>query len=195
MRNAIVVSTFVILLMLSGCKPEPPVYPPTPPDASIPSLSWSIASFASVTRFYPFGDTTLGNPASPGFQMLLSDTTVKIFTACSGIVQSITPCPNGGNMVLIKYKSNSIYAFQYSGLATVNVHVNDSVGPDVLLGSIVPSGLMGFAVIKNGSTAICPSSLAAQAFKNSIETAIARNNIISPEDSVNCSCFTDSVPF
>lgn len=195
MRNAIVVATLVILLMLSGCKPEPPVYPPTPPDTSIPSLSWAIASFASVTRFYPFGDTALGNPANPGYQMLLGDTTVKIFTACSGIVQSITPQPNGGNMVLIKYKTNSIYAFQYSGLANVNVRVNDSVGPDVLLGSIVSSGLIGFAVIKNGTTAICPSSIAAQAFMNSIQTAITRNNVVSPEDSVSCSCVTDSLPF
>ncbi len=184
----------LLISILGGCKREPSI-PPLPPDSSTPTLSWAIASFATVTRFYPFGDTSLGNPANTGYQMLLTDTNTAIFTACTGIVQSITPTGNGTNSILVRYKNNSPYSFLYSGLGHVNVHVNDSLQNSALLGTIAHNGIMGFSLIKNGNLAICPSLLGAESFNNSILTAMSLNNYKTPEDSILSPCVVDSIPF
>jgi hypothetical protein len=192
MKKGIVFALSVLILASCQKEPQPPRLPA---DSSIPTLSWAIASFATVTRFYAFGDPKLGNPANGGYQMLLTDTTTAIFTACTGIVQSITPDGNGGNSVLIKYKNNSIYSFLYTGIGRVQVHVNDSLQNSALIGTIARNGIMGFSLIKNGHEAICPSLLGAESFNNSIITAMNQNNAITPEDSVFSPCVVDSIAF
>jgi hypothetical protein len=194
MKKVFFVVALTFLLLVNSCKKESP-YPTLPANQSVPTLSWAIASFASVTRFYPFGDTSLGNPANTGYQMILSDTTTAIFSACTGIVQSITPTGKGMYSVTVKYKSNSPYTFIYSGLGHVNVHVNDSLQNSALLGTIAHNGIMGFSLVKNGHTAICPSLMAADGFNNSINTAMSLSNYKTPEDSIMSPCLVDSIAF
>lgn len=189
MKNVLVLT--MCLCVLFACKKPSPVNQP-PPDTSTPTLSYPLASFSSVNKFIPFGAPVSGG-LSKGYGIQFTDTSLNFLAACQGIVESIGTATDGSPLITIKYKSNSIYSFQYSGFRTVLVNVNDSLAAGSELGR-VGFGLMNFELIENGQQALCPQNFSSPGFMNSIALAISRNNALNPTDSVYAPCSVDSLP-
>ncbi|MDB5282857.1 MAG: hypothetical protein JWO06_1932 [Bacteroidota bacterium] len=183
---------FMFLIFWAGSckKPSQPEGPQ--PDISIPTLIYPIISFASVTKFIPFGEAD-STGLHKGYEIHLANTNQSIISASIGKITSITPDAHG-NTIRVLYKPRSIYTFVYSGIVNLNVHVNDTLNPGTILGRINPTGIINFAIILNNNTALCPEHFGAPAFNNSIQVAIDRHNSLNPGDSVDSPCKADSLP-
>jgi hypothetical protein len=162
-------------------------------DSSPPTLSYPFASLASADKFTPFG-AQIASGLSKSYIVHLSDTTQACVAACSGIVSSIVNNPQGGNDITFKFNSNSIYSFIYSGVRNPQVQVSDSISPGSVIGFVSGSGNLQFTLVRSNSEALCPQNYASQAFNNSIQLAITKNNYFNPSGSVNAPCLVDSLP-
>lgn len=179
----------VLFLFVWGCKKTNTVEQNNNgQDTSVPNLAQPICSFASVTRFIPFG-TGSGSNLSTGYEFHFSNTNQTVVAACNGIVSDIS-----GNTITIKYKKNSIYSFKYIGIGTVQVHVNDSLSFGAILGKLSSQGVLGFEMIKNDNTALCPQTYGGPGFNNAVQVAIDQHNSQNP-DSVSTPCLQSSVNF
>lgn len=193
MKKTWVVIMFFTLLF-TGCNKETPVINPLPPDQTTPTLDFPFASFASTTRFIPFGDTIPGSNINKGYQVTFSDTNEALIAACSGIVTSITPDAAGGNFITVKFRTNSIYSFLYGGVTNVQIHVADSLSGGSILGKVSGSGIAYFQLIKNNNEALCPQAYGSPGFNTAIDGAISKNNTFNPYDSVLTPCMVQSLP-
>lgn len=155
---------------------------------AIPTITYPFVSFASARRFYPFGDPNFGINGNTAYQVQLTDTGQYFVTACSGIVTSVS-----GQTVSLIYKTNSVYSFEYTGVRSPLVHVSDSLPPGALLGKVSADGIIGFALVKDNHTALCPATYANAGFNTAIQLAIDKNNQYNPADSVLGPCEMDEV--
>lgn len=185
---------FIVLVMLfTSCNKEAPVIPPLGPDMTAPTLDYPFASFASATKFIPFGDTLPNSTVNAGYIVQLSDTNEILLASCSGVVTSITPDTSGGNFIAVKFRSNGIYSFLYGGVTNVQVHIADSLNAGSILGKISGTGLVYFQIIKNSNEAMCPQTFGSPGFNTAIAGAISKNNAFNPADSVCTPCMVQSI--
>ena len=191
MRNFCVV--FMCFFILQGCKKQGP--PPGPPaDTSIPTLTWALTSFASTTKFYPFGETLPNSTVNKGYEIqIASPSQTQVLSVCKGIVTAIVPGPNG-NTIHVLYKPHSVYSFIYSGVDNVQIHVNDTINQGITIGRVNNAGIIDFSLVLNNNTALCPQAYGAPAFNNNIQVAINQHNAVNPADSISSPCEVGSVP-
>lgn len=62
----------------------------------------------------------------------------SIYPIAPGIVTAVRPDPKGGNTVNVKH-SNNVTSY-YAHMGTINVHVNDQVNKNTVLGTVGASG-------------------------------------------------------
>jgi hypothetical protein len=183
---------FVLLCFLCAACNKPNPLPPLPPDTSTPTLSNPIVSFASVTRFIPFGGIRTNAAVCEGYEILLTDTEQFYVSASQGIVSSISLNSSGSNDITVKYKANSIYSFLYSGVRNVQVQVNDSLIPGTILGKVSYNGDIYMSLTRSNE-ALCPHTYASTGFNTAIQLAIGKDISFNPADSALTACLKDSL--
>ena len=192
MRKSCVV--LVCVFLLGSCKKPGTPPPGLPKDTTPPTLTWALTSFASTLKFYPFGKTLPDSTVNKGYEILIGSPNQDLILAvCPGIITSIDP-GTYGNSIHVLYKPNSVYSFIYSGVASVQVHVNDTLTPGLVLGRVNSSGIIDFRLVLNNNTALCPQNYGASAFNNNIQVAINQHNYLNPGDSISSPCETGSLP-
>ncbi len=159
-------------------------------DTKPPVLSESITDTSLTEEFLVFGYQLSPGRFNPAYEIITSTRTAKVFSATSGVVQSVRF--NGGvdesqndYEIFIKTKGNSIYLILHDHVRNVVVGVGDIVSPGTILGDI---GWRGVAQgrtelqINNEDTdrALCPESLGTANFNLSFETARTLNNTTYP---------------
>ncbi|MFN8299519.1 MAG: peptidoglycan DD-metalloendopeptidase family protein [Chitinophagales bacterium] len=181
------------LLFVASCTSNYPIAP-LPADTNPPSLSTPIASYATVDKFYSFGETLPSSEVNKGYTIHFTDTAQNIQAACPGIINSIATNNDGTIAITAQYKINSIYSVYYSGLRSTTLQVNDNISAGSLLGKIGTNGTLYFAIIKNNNEMRCPEQYSSPGFMTSIQQAIDKHNTHNPADSVYAACLIDSLP-
>jgi hypothetical protein len=184
---------FMLLVLFAGCKKQTQDSPAPQGDTTVPNISYPIASFASAYKFIPFGAPLQAGGTNTGYEVYLSDGQQAILSASSGIVSSINTDNKGNSTIEVKFKTNSIYTFRYAGVRSLLVHLGDSITPGTLLGKISTTGVIDFAMVKNGHIMLCPQLYASSSFNNSIQVAITRHNALNPNSQVTEACQADMV--
>lgn len=184
---------FFCLLTVASCDKKYPI-DQLPEDTSLPTLTYPLTSFSTANKFVSFGGTLPSSSQSKGYDIFLADTNQYVASACSGIVTSVTADAAGNNAIAVRYKSNSIYSFLYSGLNNVMVAVSDTLNPGTLLGKIGSNREVYFAVIKSNTEVICPQSIGSPNFNNAIQLAIDKHNMFNAADSVFDACLFETLP-
>lgn len=191
MRNILLFA--LLCLGVFSCNNKYPI-DELPPDINPPSLTNPMAGFASLQKFVPFGGMLSTSETCKGYFFHVTDTNQSVVSACSGVVVSVTNNLDNNNTVLVKYKSNSIYSVQYSGVRDVIVAVNMNIAPGTVLGKVCDAGDVSIVLIKNSNEALCPEQFGSPGFNTSVQQAIARHNMLNPTDSVFNSCNGVSLP-
>ena len=181
-----------ILFFMASCNKDYSIKP-LPEDTATPVFSYPIASLSSTIKFISFGDTLPDLSISHGYQIQLTDTTQIILAACSGVVNKITSIAPGNNSILVKYKSNSVYSFLYSGIESTTLQLNDSIAGGVILGKIAKIGVISFQVMKHENELLCPQTFGSAGFNNAINLAIGKHNQYNAGDSVYTPCLVSSI--
>lgn len=182
----------VLPLLISACNDKYPI-DDLPEDTSAPSLTYPLAGFATTTKFVPFGGTLPSSVQCKGYTIFLSNPNETITATCRGIVTAVNLDAAGNNDITVKYKSNSIYSFVYSGVRDVLVDVNDSISAGTILGKLGSNMQVGFMLVKSNEV-VCPRTYGTAGFNDAIDLAIGKHNTANTADSVFNACLVESLP-
>lgn len=191
MNKTIALLTILALFNFS-CNDKYPIND-LPEDTTAPSLTYPISSFSTVTRFIPFGGTLPSGGQCKGYDIFVSNANETITAACRGIVIAVNLDGAGNNDITVKYKSNSVYSFVYSGVKDVMVDVNDSIYAGTILGKVGSNLELSFTLIKSNEV-LCPRTYGSAGFNDAIDLAIAKHNTANSTDSVFSACLAESLP-
>lgn len=183
----------VVVLLVSSCG-KPKSIDQLPDDTTNPAITYPFISMSSAEYFYPFGDTLHSVEASRAYFVEVGDTNLNVVSATDGIVTAISTNPDGNYTVVVRYKPNSIFTLEYSGVKTPVVTEGDSLNPGTILGKIARTGEMTFMVVKNGTEAICPATYGSTGFNTAVQLAINKHNTAHSNDSVFAACYAESLP-
>jgi hypothetical protein len=180
-----------LLLLGSSCNDKYPI-DELPDDTTPPSLTYPFLSFSSTQQFITFGDSLNGGLCK-GYWFQMLDSNQSVAAAAPGIVTGIAQQAGGAKSISIKYKSNSIYSFEYAHLRDVTVEVNDIINSGTILGKTGQGGKLYFQLIKNDMEVFCPKTFGSPGFNTAVEQAIQKHNINYPLDTIDEPCAVQSL--
>lgn len=185
-----ILSALCVLTVIAGCDNKYPI-DPLPKDTNPPSLTFPIASFATVNRFNTFGETLFSGDVNKGFTFFFTSSNQQVVAACGGTVTAITGNADGSSNIFAQLKANSIYTVCYEGVANPVVQQNTNLNPGTILGTVSASNKVTLKVIRNQEVC-CPSDFTSPGFNTALGLAIANHNASNPTDTIVQLC-TESV--
>lgn len=192
MKNLSVVVLFIVLFFHSCTKESTAVKPAV--DRTPPTLEVPFVGTASVQFFAGFGFTDSATASvCRGYNVVLSDTQIRIVSPLAGIVDQLIVAGNGECDMIVKKSTASIFSIRLKHITQPAVAAGDEVNAGSILGKVNSSG-QAYMEVQEDNQFRCPAELGNAGFNYAFQQALNKSNLLNADSSNPAVCTQSYLP-